>query len=108
MVQGGELRAPEAGGRARAFPGFDWAPDLVVGKVGWGTLAHARIHGPVEPPRQAEAVDEADGAALRGHGFSDDDIWDMAAIAAFFGMSNRLVNFASLRPNDEFYALGRG
>ena len=57
--------------------------------------------------RQAEAVDEADSAALRGHGFSDDDIWDIAAIAAFFGMSNRLANFASLRPNDEFYALGR-
>ena len=57
--------------------------------------------------RQAEAVDEADSAALRGHGFSDDDVWDIAAIAAFFGMSNRLANFASLRPNDEFYALGR-
>ena len=57
--------------------------------------------------QQAEAVDEADSAALRGHGFSDDDVWDIAAIAAFFGMSNRLANFASLRPNDEFYALGR-
>jgi uncharacterized peroxidase-related enzyme len=57
--------------------------------------------------RRAEAVDEADGAALRGHGFSDDDAWDIAAIAAFFGMSNRLANFASLRPNDEFYVLGR-
>jgi uncharacterized peroxidase-related enzyme len=57
--------------------------------------------------RQAEAVDEADSAALRGHGFNDDDVWDIAAIAAFFGMSNRLANFASLRPNDEFYALGR-
>jgi uncharacterized peroxidase-related enzyme len=56
---------------------------------------------------QAQAVDEADGVALRGHGFSDDDIWDIAAIAAFFGMSNRLANFTSLRPNDEFYALGR-
>ena len=57
--------------------------------------------------RQAEAVDEADSATLRGHGFSDDDVWDIAAIAAFFGMSNRLANFAGLRPNDEFYALGR-
>jgi uncharacterized peroxidase-related enzyme len=56
---------------------------------------------------QAQAVDEADSVALRGHGFSDDDIWDIAAIAAFFGMSNRLANFTSLRPNDEFYALGR-
>src|SRR3954464_10115804 len=57
--------------------------------------------------RQAEAVDEADGAVLRGHGFSDEDVWGVAAAAAFFGMSNRLANFASLRPNDEFYALGR-
>lgn len=57
--------------------------------------------------QQAQAVDEADGAALRGHGFSDDDIWDIAAIAAFFGLSNRLANVASLRPNDEFYTLGR-
>ena len=57
--------------------------------------------------QQAEAVDEADSAALREHGFSDDDIWDIAAIAAFFSMSNRLANFASLRPNDEFYSLGR-
>ncbi|WP_135470855.1 peroxidase-related enzyme [Crenalkalicoccus roseus] len=58
--------------------------------------------------QRAEAVEEADCAALRGHGFGEDDIWDIAAIAAFFGMSNRLANFASLRPNDEFYALGRG
>src|SRR5690242_10358447 len=57
--------------------------------------------------RQAETVDEADSVVLRRHGFSNDDIWDIAAIAAFFGMSNRLANFASLRPNDEFYALGR-
>src|SRR3954462_3550577 len=54
--------------------------------------------------RQAEAVDEADSTVLRGHGFSDEDVWD---IAAFFGMSNRLANFAGLRPNNEFYALGR-
>ena len=62
----------------------------------------------MEVARQAAAVDEADSAALRGHGFGDDDVWDIAAIAAFFGMSNRLANFANLRPNDEFYALGRG
>ena len=57
--------------------------------------------------QQAQAVDDADNAALREHGFSDDEIWDIAAIAAFFGMSNRLANFTSLRPNDEFYILGR-
>src|SRR3954465_13036553 len=56
---------------------------------------------------QAYAVGDDDIAALRQHGFSEDDIWDIAAIAAFFAMSNRLANFTSLRPNDEFYALGR-
>ena len=58
--------------------------------------------------QRANEVEEADSAALRDLGFSDDDIWDIAAIAAFFGMSNRLANFTSLRPNDEFYAMGRG
>ena len=55
----------------------------------------------------AQRVDEADDAALRGHGFSQDDIWDIAAIAAFFALSNRLANVAAMRPNDEFYLLGR-
>lgn len=57
---------------------------------------------------RAYEVDEADSATLRDHGFSDDDIWDIGAISAFFGMSNRIANMASVRPNDEFYALGRG
>src|SRR5918994_917672 len=57
--------------------------------------------------QRAQEVGEADSVVLREHGFSDDDIWDIAAISAFFGMSNRLANFTSLRPNDEFYALGR-
>ena len=45
---------------------------------------------------------------LRGHGFSDEDIWDIAGIAALFALSNRMANFTSMRPNDEFYAMGRG
>ena len=57
---------------------------------------------------RAYEVDEADRAELRDHGFTDDDIWDIGAISAFFGMSNRIANMASVRPNDEFYALGRG
>jgi uncharacterized peroxidase-related enzyme len=56
---------------------------------------------------QSHAVDEADFEALRAQGFSDDDIWDIAAIAALFAMSNRLANAFSIRPNDEFYLLGR-
>jgi uncharacterized peroxidase-related enzyme len=55
----------------------------------------------------SHTVEDADFAALRGHGFSDDDIWDIGAIAAFFAMSNRLANLGSIRPNDEFYLLGR-
>src|SRR5215218_8566233 len=57
--------------------------------------------------QSAHLVGEADIATLATHGFSDDEIWDIAAISAFFGMSNRLANFTSLRPNDEFYLLGR-
>lgn len=52
-------------------------------------------------------VDEADFERLRSHGFTEDDIWDIGAITAFFGMSNRLANMASMLPNDEFYLMGR-
>jgi uncharacterized peroxidase-related enzyme len=52
-------------------------------------------------------VEEADYAALHAHGFDDEAIWDITAIAAFFAMSNRLANVISLRPNDEFYLMGR-
>ncbi|MBK7954200.1 MAG: peroxidase-related enzyme [Candidatus Accumulibacter sp.] len=52
-------------------------------------------------------IGDADLAALREHGFSDDDIWDIGAVAAFFAMSNRLANMTSMRPNDEFFLLGR-
>lgn len=57
--------------------------------------------------QEAETVDDANMTALREHGFDDDDIWDIAGIASFFAMSNRLANFLSLRPNDEFYMMGR-
>ncbi len=56
---------------------------------------------------ESHAVEDADYEALRAQGFSDDDIWDIAAIAAMFAMSNRLANAFSIRPNDEFYLLGR-
>ncbi|MFV0283354.1 MAG: peroxidase-related enzyme [Castellaniella sp.] len=55
----------------------------------------------------AQDIDESDFQALHPHGFDDEDIWDIAAIAAFFGLSNRMVNFMSMRPNDEFYLMGR-
>jgi len=47
------------------------------------------------------------GAALRDLGFSDEDAWDIGAIAAFFALSNRMANLIAMRPNDEFYLLGR-
>lgn len=56
--------------------------------------------------RSAE-VEEADFEALRAHGFNDEAIWDIGAIAAFFAMSNRLANLLDLRPNDDFYLMGR-
>lgn len=52
-------------------------------------------------------IGDADFETLRGHGFSDEDIWDIAGIAAFFGLSNRMANLTNMRPNDEFYLLGR-
>ena len=57
---------------------------------------------------EAYAVGDADIAALGAHGFTEDDVWDIVAISAFFAMSNRLANVTSMRPNDEFYSLGRG
>ncbi len=56
--------------------------------------------------RSAE-VEEADYTALHAHGFDDEDIWDIASITAFFGMSNRLASFASMKPNAEFFLMGR-
>ncbi|MBV0892198.1 peroxidase-related enzyme [Paracoccus sp. Z118] len=55
----------------------------------------------------AENVTPEDHEDLRAAGFTDDEIWDIGAIAAFFGMSNRLVNMAEIPPNEEFYLLGR-
>ena len=56
--------------------------------------------------RSAELID-ADYAALRAHGFSDEDIWDIGGIAAFFALSNRMADVIGMRPNDEFYLIGR-
>lgn len=53
------------------------------------------------------SLDAADFDALREHGFSDDDAWDIGAIAAFFALSNRMANLSGMMPNDEFYLMGR-
>jgi uncharacterized peroxidase-related enzyme len=57
--------------------------------------------------RAAEEISEQDFADISRHGFSDDDIWDIAAISAFFALSNRIANVTAMRPNDEFYMMGR-
>ena len=56
---------------------------------------------------ESYAVDDTDFEAMRANGFDDEDIWDATAITAFFALSNRLANVTAMRPNDEFYLLGR-
>jgi uncharacterized peroxidase-related enzyme len=61
----------------------------------------------VKVSRHAEDIGEVDFEALRAHGFSDEDIWDIGAISAFFALSNRMANLINMRPNDDFYLMGR-
>ncbi|MEY2682940.1 MAG: hypothetical protein RJA09_84 [Pseudomonadota bacterium] len=56
---------------------------------------------------QSHLVEDADIDALHAHGFSDEDAWDIAAITAFFGLSNRMASFSGMQPNPEFYLMGR-
>jgi uncharacterized peroxidase-related enzyme len=56
---------------------------------------------------RSHEVEDADFAALHAHGFNDEDIWDIAAITAFFGLSNRIASFSNMMPNPEFYLMGR-
>jgi uncharacterized peroxidase-related enzyme len=56
---------------------------------------------------ESHTVDDADFAALHAQGFDDEDIWDIGAIAAFFALSNRMANLTGMRPNEEFYLMGR-
>ena len=68
---------------------------------------HAMLDFAVKVCERSAEVDEADFQALHAHGFDDEDIWDIGAITAFFGLSNRIANLAGMRPNDEFYLMGR-
>ena len=56
---------------------------------------------------ESAGIEEADFTALRAHGFDDEDIWDIGAITAFFGLSNRMANLSGMRPNDQFFLMGR-
>ena len=55
----------------------------------------------------SDEIADADFAPLHAHGFSDEDIWDIASITAFFGLSNRIASFSNMLPNPEFYMMGR-
>jgi uncharacterized peroxidase-related enzyme len=68
---------------------------------------HAMLDFAIKVCLDAAAVTNADYADLHAHGFDDEDIWDITAITAFFGLSNRMANVISMRPNDEFYLMGR-
>ena len=57
--------------------------------------------------RDSQNISEADFIEVASHGFGNDDIWDIAAISAFFALSNRMASFTDMRPNDEFYLMGR-
>jgi uncharacterized peroxidase-related enzyme len=56
---------------------------------------------------KSDEIADSDFAALQAHGFSDEDAWDIAAITAFFGLSNRMASFSNMLPNPEFYLMGR-
>jgi uncharacterized peroxidase-related enzyme len=68
---------------------------------------HAMLDFAVKVCLNSQQVDDEDYALLHGHGFDDEDIWDIAAITAFFGLSNRIANVTAMRPNDEFFLMGR-
>ena len=68
----------------------------------------AMIEFAMKVSNNSRAIGDEDFEILRGHGFTDEDIWDIAGITAFFGLSNRMANFTSMRPNDEFFAMARG
>ena len=68
---------------------------------------HAMLDFAMKVALDSANIGDADFSALHGHGFTDEDIWDIGAVAAFFALSNRMANMAGMRPNDEFYLMGR-
>ncbi len=68
---------------------------------------HAMLEFAMKVCERSQEIDESDFPPLHAHGFSDEDIWDIAAITAFFALSNRLASFSGMQPNPEFYLMGR-
>jgi len=68
---------------------------------------HAMLEFAMKVCERSHEIDDADFPPLHAHGFSDEDIWDIAAITAFFGLSNRMASFSGMQPNPEFHLMGR-
>ncbi|MDM0011899.1 peroxidase-related enzyme [Variovorax sp. J22P168] len=68
---------------------------------------HAMLAFAMKVCEHSDQIDEGDFAALHAHGFDDEDIWDIASITAFFGLSNRIASFSGMQPNPEFFLMGR-
>ena len=77
------------------------------GKADITARQKAMLDFAVKLARAPEAVTDIDRDALKEHGFSDEDMWDIGAITAFFALSNRMAHLIEMRANDEFYLLGR-
>lgn len=67
----------------------------------------AMIDFALKVSNHAKTIGDEDFKILHDHGFDDEDIWDIGAITAFFGLSNRMANLTAMRPNDQFYTMGR-
>ncbi len=76
-------------------------------KADVSTRQKAMLAFALKVAQASASLAEADFEALRAHGFSDEDAWDIGAIAAFFALSNRMANLTGMRPNDEFFTMGR-
>ena len=76
-------------------------------KANISTRQRAMLDFALKVCERSDAIEDADFMALKEHGFSDEDAWDIAAITAFFGLSNRIASFSGMMPNAEFYGLGR-
>jgi uncharacterized peroxidase-related enzyme len=76
-------------------------------KADLGTRERAMLDFAMRVALEPGRIADADFPPLRAQGFLEEDIWDIAAIAALFALSNRMANFTNMRPNDEFYLMGR-
>ena len=76
-------------------------------KANISTRQRAMLDFALKVCERSDAIEDVDFMALKEHGFSDEDAWDIAAITAFFGLSNRIASFSGMMPNAEFYGLGR-